>query len=55
MNVLETFRIIFGHISVLFGFRLNFGFVSFTIGGMFIGMVLISASATLLGILFKKD
>lgn len=50
-----TMRVIVDTILRLFGHRLWFGSYSFTLGSMFLGLVLISASATLLGILFKKD
>lgn len=54
-NFFSTMRAIIGAVSTILGQRLWLGNYSFTLGSMFLGLVLISASATLLGILFKKD
>ena len=53
MNILPILKTLIGAVSKLLGYRLNFGTYSFTLGAMFIGLVLISASATLLGFIFR--
>ena len=52
MNLLGVMQYLINAVSYLFGYRLWFGDYSFTLGSVFLGLVLISASATLLGFLF---
>ena len=52
MDILSVMKTIIGAVSRLLGHRLWFSSYSFTLGSVFIGLIIISASATLLSFLF---